>query len=966
MMLTALAAVAVIGAACASDEPEVKATINLADTQFESLWINNAVAEFVIEAAYGNPVEAIPMTTVIMQTAIVNGDVDIVMELWEQNLIEWHDEEIANGNIENLGMTYEGGPQFFIVPTYTAEEFGIVTIEDMKKPEVVAALADPEEPSKGAFINCVSGWQCAEINRAKFQAYGLDEFYNIITLGSTGAMDAGLQGPQITKTPTFGYYWAPTPLYGSYDWTIVEEPAYTAACWDEVVKGQADASYTPAEACAYESLPINKGINSGLRESAPDVVAMLEKMMVGISPISKTAAWALENDVDVSADKIPTAKYYLENFEDSWTQWMDDDAVRAVKDALAALCSSTPFCTKEWGVTIEVPTRVPATAAPWPTAPPIAATAAPWPTAAATAAPSPTARPTAAPAAAPRGTVPSGEATIAVNRVNAGVGTPRFCTAGCAEDVYVSGIMETLFRPVYGDTLGAERVANVLATYFDLDPNLEWIDFSLREGVQFHDGWGEMTAYDVAFSFNDANRNTQPESIHGQAGDFASLIKFVQVVDDYKVRMHYENFDSRGIRHRFSTFWQSAGIASKALFLTKGTEGMRDFIIGTGPYKNLSWIQSDSIKLEAVPDHYRQTANVAKITLLEVPEASSSRALLETGQVVMAQPALADWNTLAAAGFEINLDSGHGYIRNIAMTGNYWEDNRYYDDKVLERETSDKAWVSNTGRDGEGADAEDYEAARLVRIGLAHAIDRQALVDSILDGWGDGPMYFAYQPPNAHPITQSHAYEYVDPARFGGGAGGAGGWEYPLDYDRAKAFINSGGFPIGFAMGNVWTGPPGLTQELMTAIGGIWAAELGVEVTLNNSVYSTYRPGLVARTTSDPFLGCGDDANTSMPYDWARGFVMSSWSDGGYGAGMEIPFAAKNYAEVTLMVNGAHRVAANEAFAEKGIENALCIGLVHEPVGTVQNPDLVAAYEKLPQANGNLGQFVNLESLKLK
>ena len=31
-MLTALAAVAVIGAACGSDEPEVKATINLADT----------------------------------------------------------------------------------------------------------------------------------------------------------------------------------------------------------------------------------------------------------------------------------------------------------------------------------------------------------------------------------------------------------------------------------------------------------------------------------------------------------------------------------------------------------------------------------------------------------------------------------------------------------------------------------------------------------------------------------------------------------------------------------------------------------------------------------------------------------------------------------------------------------------------------------------------------------------------
>ncbi|HIF12024.1 MAG TPA: hypothetical protein EYQ82_03235 [Dehalococcoidia bacterium] len=584
--------------------------------------------------------------------------------------------------------------------------------------------------------------------------------------------------------------------------------------------------------------------------------------------------------------------------------------------------------------------------------------------AAATAAPAAAAAATAAPATGSDSVVPSGETTIAVNQVNAGVGTPRFCTAGCAEDVYVAGIMETLFRPVYGDTLGAKPEDAVLALSFDLDPDLVYLDFELRPGVQFHEGWGEFTAADVVFSFNDANRNTQPESIHGQAGDFAPLIKNFEVIDDYNVRMYYENYDSRGIRHRFSTFWQSAGITSAALFDDKGAEGMRDFIIGTGPYKNISWIQADSIKLEAVPDHYRSTAHVAKITLLEVPEASSRRAMLETGQVIMAQPALADWNTLSAAGFEINLDSGHGTIRNIGMTGNWWEDNRYYDDKVLERETSDKAWVSNTGADGTGADADDYEAARLVRIGLAHAIDRQALVDSILDGWGDGPMYFAYQPPNAHPITQSHSGDYVDPSK--GGDGGAGGWAYPVDFDLAKEFITAGGFPDGFEMSNVWTGPPGLTQELMTAIGGIWAAELGVNVTLNNSVYSTYRPGLVARTTSEPFVGCGDDSNTSMPYDWARGFVMSSWSDGGYGVGMEIGFAAENYAKVALMTDKDERNAANEAFSEMGIESALCIGLVHEPVGTLQNPDLVAAYEKLPQANGNLQQFVNLESLQLK
>ena len=578
--------------------------------------------------------------------------------------------------------------------------------------------------------------------------------------------------------------------------------------------------------------------------------------------------------------------------------------------------------------------------------------------AAATAAPAPTAEATTAPAMGADDVVPSGETTVAVNQVRAGVGTPRFCSAGCAEDIYITGITETLFRPVYGDTAGAQPEEGVLATSYELDPNLKWLDFTLRQGIQFHDGWGEFTAADVVFSYNDANRNTQPESIHGQAGDFAPLIKNLEILDTYKVRMNYENYDSRGIRHRFSTFWQTAGIVSAAVFDEHDAEGMRDFIIGTGPWINETWIQSDKIVVTAVQNHWRKTPSVAKITFLEVPEASSRRAMLETGQVIMAAPALADWNTLISAGFELNTDSGHGSIRNIGMTGNWWEDTRYYDGKVLERDTADRAWVSDNDSGAE------YELARLVRIGLAHAIDRQALVDSILDGFGDGPMYFAYQPPNSHPITLSHSGDFVDVSR--GGEGGEGGWAYPVDFDLALEFITDGGYPDGFEMSNVWTGPPGLTQELMTAIGGIWAVELGVDVTLNNSVYSTYRPGLVARTTSEPFLGCGDDANTSMPYDWARGFVMSSWSDGGYGVGMEIPFAADNYATVALETDKSKRSGMNEAFAVKGIDAALCIGIVHEPIGTIQNPDLIAEYEKLPNANGNLQQFVNLETLVLK
>ena len=274
------------------------------------------------------------------------------------------------------------------------------------------------------------------------------------------------------------------------------------------------------------------------------------------------------------------------------------------------------------------------------------------------------------------------------------------------------------------------------------------------------------------------------------------------------------------------------------------------------------------------------------------------------------------------------------------------------------REVADVAWVSASKE----VDPEGYENARLVRQGLAHSIDRQGIQDSILDGFGLGPVYFGYQPPPTHPLYQAGVYE----DKTWGGEGAEGGWEYAYDLDVAQDFLTKAGYPDGFTMSNVWVGPPGITHEFMVVMGGLWSTELNIDVTLNNSAYQTYRPGLVARSTSEPFLGCGDDANTSMPYDWARGFVMSSWSDGGYGVGMEVPWAADNYGTVAVMTDKAERLAANIEFSKKGIEEAICIGIVHEPVNTMQDPDVIESYKKLPTAEGNYGTLNNIESLKLK
>jgi glycine betaine/proline transport system substrate-binding protein len=107
-----------------------KPVLKLFLDQWESMVFNNALAEFIIEKGYGYPVETVEMTSHMSQKAIEEGQIDLNMEAWQQNRLDWYNEQIRKGSIVNLGMTYEGGPQFFMIPRWVAEQHNIKTTFD--------------------------------------------------------------------------------------------------------------------------------------------------------------------------------------------------------------------------------------------------------------------------------------------------------------------------------------------------------------------------------------------------------------------------------------------------------------------------------------------------------------------------------------------------------------------------------------------------------------------------------------------------------------------------------------------------------------------------------------------------------------------------------------------------------------------------------------------------------------------
>ena len=77
------------------------------------------------------------------------------------------------------------------------------------------------------------------------------------------------------------------------------------------------------------------------------------------------------------------------------------------------------------------------------------------------------------------------------------------------------------------------------------------------------------------------------------------------------------------------------------------------------------------------------------------------------------------------------------------------------------------------------------ENARLVRQALAHSIDREGLVDSVMDGF-DGPIYQAYSPSTENPNFKQGDYTDCDTPGCD-----IGGWVIPYDDDYAKSLMLS-------------------------------------------------------------------------------------------------------------------------------------------------------------------------------
>ncbi|MEM8852303.1 MAG: ABC transporter substrate-binding protein [Pseudomonadota bacterium] len=313
------------GESCGIDRPVMFGGLDYGSAAFHT-----SLARFIIEEGYGCTTDVIPGTTLVLNTGLARGDVDVVMEVWTANPAQAFLDAKEAGTVEELGATFPDATEGWFVPSYLVEGDGAAA-PDLKAVSDLAAhkelFTDPEEPDKGRFYNCVIGWQCEVVNSKKLMAYGLEDDYTNVRPGAGAALEAAVESAYLREKPVLFYHWAPTWLLGKYDFVKLEEPAYDKAVWDEMM-----ASDSPTEATAY---PQTKVVIAGSTEFGKEAPVLREFLLnYGMTSAETSAALAFMRDNDAEASEA--AENFLKEHPDVWRSWVPED----VADKVAAAVGS--------------------------------------------------------------------------------------------------------------------------------------------------------------------------------------------------------------------------------------------------------------------------------------------------------------------------------------------------------------------------------------------------------------------------------------------------------------------------------------------------------------------------------------------------------------------------------------------------------------------------------------------------
>ena len=384
------------------------------------------------------------------------------------------------------------------------------------------------------------------------------------------------------------------------------------------------------------------------------------------------------------------------------------------------------------------------------------------------AAPAAAATPTAMPQ--PTEVVPVSETTRLVYAIGAVANETNRPWAG-SRQAYVQ--YEPMLENLLAKDVNDGQIVPRLAESWEASEDLSTWDIKLREGVQFHDGWGEFTSADLMHTLKILCREDSRLSTCGgittrsERGDAMNYEEVLEVHDDYNVTFHGTRTNSNML---FYLGAQSGEMSpwSVAFWEAEGEAGLDEKgLVGTNTYQYLDRNQGTSIIMEKIDyDHWSgENPEFQELEITWIPEDASRYAGLLAGEVHVAdlpidlqQDAVGEGMALIKSRFtsnDVSIFFGGSYYATEAESGEFGKLSE-------EAHDPDQPWNDLN-----------------IRRAMNKAINRVELGDFLYAGYWQ-PMYID----GFHPTLEGWNDEWVE--RYDE--------EYGYDPDAARDLIEAAGY----------------------------------------------------------------------------------------------------------------------------------------------------------------------------
>ena len=370
---------------------------------------------------------------------------------------------------------------------------------------------------------------------------------------------------------------------------------------------------------------------------------------------------------------------------------------------------------------------------------------------------------------------PRGELVVAVNT------NPTTLDVTMSGDQPTADMLASVYEGLTARAPGTMQAEPHLAESFERVDDTTW-EFNLREGVTFHNGEA-FDAESVKFTLD---RTLDPDQAAPGRGQVA-VITEVQVVDSHTVRIITDG-PVPTLPARLTH--QAVQMLPKAYVEEMGDEHVASNPVGTGPYQFVEWVPDERLVLEAYDEYWGGPPSLARVTFLPTPEASTRVAALQTGSAHLATNVPPDQAQALEDGGEIRI------------------------------ETVPSAFLIFFGfNELTPGPLQDVR----VRRAINHAVDRNAIVDQILQGYGRV----------AAGVLSEEVFSYDSTLE-----------PYEFDPDTARSLLAEAGFGDGFDLTiNAPSGRYLADRDIAQAVQG-YLGDVGINVELGIHEFGTYATNL--------------------------------------------------------------------------------------------------------------------------